>query len=238
MVILLVRRLWPFVLACLLLCLVGAAAIFGWAPAIMDSTYDYGFARGLYGFFLGCLIYLLLMRRPDWRVPGGTIAELIVLMAIAWFLSHVGRGYASMAATPLFALAVWVFAQEPGWVSAALRSRVGRALGRWSYSIYMWHFVIIVGLFGAFKYLAGRTHSIRILDLPRVTDGKPLLGVSFGSLWIGDLLAILFLLLVIAVAAASYALIERPGIRAFGRLARRMKRSASLPEAPGEGRIA
>jgi len=115
---------------------------------------------------------------------------------------------------------------------------VGRALGRWSYSIYMWHFVLIVGLFGAFKYLAGHTHSIRILDLPRVTDGKTLLGVSFGSLWIGDLLAILFLLLVIAVAAASYALIERPGIRAFGRLARRMKRSATAPEAPGEGRIA
>jgi peptidoglycan/LPS O-acetylase OafA/YrhL len=219
----LATRRVAFPLVALVLSALGALALRLYAPEIMDSTYDYGFARGLYGFFLGCIVYRLLLNRPAARMRFGTALEIGMLGVVAIFLSIVDRGYWSMLSTPIFAVAVWLFAQEPGAVSAALRSRMGRAMGKWSFSIYLWHYVILYILFGALKFVQPHIGKTLIVTVKRVTDGASFTGADFGSPWANDLAALLFLAVVIVIASISYPLIEKPGMRLSKRIADRIE---------------
>jgi len=50
----------------------------------------------------------------------------------------------SLAAPFVFAIPVWVFSLQQGTISDFLSTRPIQALGRWSYSIYMVHYLIRV----------------------------------------------------------------------------------------------
>jgi peptidoglycan/LPS O-acetylase OafA/YrhL len=208
-----------FPAVCLALSVVGAFVIRAFAPHIMDSTYDFGFARGLYGFFLGCIVYRVIGTRKPGRAKYGTIVEVAMVAAIGMFLSVVDRGYWAMLSTPIFAVAVWLFAQERGALSDALKGAVGRALGKWSFSIYLWHYVMLIVMFGGLKQISAHFGYPVMLMIPRVTDGEAYLGADFGTPILNDLAALAFLVAATAVGAFSYRFIERPGMRAFKRLA-------------------
>lgn len=93
----------------------------------------------------------------------------------------------------VFAAALIVpYAVQP--VSRVMESVVMQALGRWSYSIFLWHMAILSLAF-------------------------PLLGVGLfdGSLWTMALVFVVTVAVTIPVAAISYALVEDPARRAVNR---------------------
>ena len=203
------------VIASFVLALVSVAILMRFSKYGMRESYQWGLARCLYGFFLGTLAHEAWHRGAS-HVAGGTIAELIAIAVVVGFITFV-NGHAALEyfAPPLFCIAVLVFAAERGFVSRILVTRAPAALGRWSYSIYMVHTLILVVLFS----------SLRLVELvvgqhwpSRLTDGQTV--VEFGNGAIGFVAFGLYLAATVALASQTWRFIEMPGQRFFGALAR------------------
>lgn len=182
----------------------------------IETSYDFGFFRCIYGFFCGVLAYRAVSagRPPNVldRTGLATVVELALLGGVFVFVGYSGGKPASLAAPLLFGVAVYVFAFEKGEVSRLMLRRVFQRLGAWSYSIYMTHFLLIL-VVGAFvrvmeKILGVSLHRTGFL-------GESDYFFDFGNAYVMDLFALAFVLLVIGVSSLSYRFIEEPGRRWF-----------------------
>lgn len=126
-------------------------------------NYDYGFLRGLIGFFTGVICvnifnntkhYFNNMKKTWFTLAEG--AMLTIVFVMIWnadIIKPVGIVF-----DLLFFLAIYLFAMEGGAVSDVLkRYTLLKNLGKYSYSIYMTHVLILI-LF--------KTVFIRLLKLP------------------------------------------------------------------------
>lgn len=174
----------------------------------IDVTYNFGFFRCLYGFFLGHLVYRAWKSAPCCL---GSAGEVAVTLAVIAFVQLVGTGFATMAAPLVFAAAVWVFAAEGGILTRALKTVPIQKLGLWSYGIYMTHTLMLLGLDKIIGFAEKRLH-LDITYLEIVTyNGKPLLLPLIGNAWVMDLLALTYLAAVVALGALAYRYVEVPG---------------------------
>lgn len=168
--------------------------------------------RGIVGFGTGVACYSIYKRLGaiKGRLPA-TIAEAAVLLAAGATMVLAGpTDYAVLACVPMFAAVVVVFAGDAGLVSRGLASAPFVALGLWSYSVYMVHMFVIAAASRAFAVLAtwsGRT------DLLRRSDDLDGLRRIVLDPWAETAVSIAVCLLVIAVSAITYRLIEEPGRR-------------------------
>jgi peptidoglycan/LPS O-acetylase OafA/YrhL len=170
----------------------------------MDTTYDYGIIRCVFGFSAGVLVWNL--HRAAW-LRSGTALELLTIALIVFFVWAAGRTALEIGAPFVFAVAVLVFATEAGAVSSVLRKRVFLTLGALSYSIYMVHYVVARVVMDAAKLL-------------KLTRGDPFSGLELGrELWEGDVAYLVYFALVLCVSAITYRMIEVPGRAWFRRLA-------------------
>ncbi len=190
----------------------GAVVLARFSRYGMRETFGWGFFRCLYGFFTGVLTYEVWRHGFAARLKG-TAAELAAVAAVIAFLTVVpGSPAGEYFATPLFALAVLVFAGEGGVLSRALRSRPAAALGRWSYSIYMVHTLVLAVLFSALHMAEPVFHRRWIVE---TGGGHAMLAPG----WADDLVLLAVLGMVVALAGFTWRHIERPGQRLFNRLA-------------------
>jgi peptidoglycan/LPS O-acetylase OafA/YrhL len=124
----------------------------------MDTTFDWGFIRCLFGFALGVACYRLFSAAPPRRPMGHTavmtLAESAIIVAVVLFVSSAGTSPLSFMAPFVFAIAVLVFAAEGGLVSRVFHSRPLKWLGTVSYSIYLTHFFVVLILPSAIKHVA------------------------------------------------------------------------------------
>ena len=204
MMVLAPRRFVPI---SLMIIVVGAMLVLGNAPRYMNTTYNFGFPRAAYGFFLGCLVHRVWLIKPPAFSPvvAGWL-QAVCLIAVGAYVSY-AQGPWTVAAPLFFAVSIWIFAEERGLVSRILSVRPMLALGHWSYSIYMVHmFVITVMLIVARK-----------IDI--MPDGRR---IDFGSPWLNDLFALGVIGVIIGLSVLTYRLVEIPGRDAVnGWLARR-----------------
>lgn len=165
------------------------------SPQVLESSRDYAFFRCFYGFFAGHLVYRLWDAFPQTHKSGAALEILAVILVIV-FVQFVGISILSMAAPLVFGFAVWVFAQEKGSLSNALKTPPFLFLGTCSYSIYMvhWRLVDVLHRYGGISW-----HS-----MPNQ--------VALIALIVGYLAA------VVALSAVTYRWIEQPGRRYFNRL--------------------
>ncbi len=189
------------------LAVTGLAVLVFFSRYGMRETFGWGFFRCLFGFFAGSLTY------EFWRrggLGGGSGAEIAAVAIVLAFLVFVpGHRAFEYFAVPVFALLVCVFAEERGVVSRALRSRAVNALGRWSYSIYMVHMLVLALVFSALD-LFGTGWTAKLPD--GVEE------VVLGSRIAADTLMLAYLAGVVALAAFTWRFIERPGQRILGGL--------------------
>ena len=187
------------------------------APHGMGSTFDYGLFRCVYGFMTGVLVRRLYGR---YALRVGTIGELAIVVGVVATVMWLPTGAPALLVTPIFALAVWVFAGESGALSRVMQARIPQVLGAWSYSIYMVHVLIAVGILST-AMLATR-HGFHVFT--RLDD----VVIIVGPIWFTTAVVIGYVGLVLAVAAATYRLVEVPGQRLFKRWA-----APAAPQAAG-----
>lgn len=118
-------------------------------------TYDYGFLRGLIGFFTGLLCLSVYNRFGEkigkLRRAFFSISEVLLIVAIICLVSngkyflHLGFLYEI-----LFFASILIFSFERGIISDSLKKvQLLHNLGKFSYSIYMTH-ILILSLFNIF----------------------------------------------------------------------------------------
>ncbi|MBS0472700.1 MAG: acyltransferase [Proteobacteria bacterium] len=203
------------IVAAIVLAAGGAFVLARWSRYGMRETVGWGFARCLYGFFTGVLAHAV-WRSGVMRHVAGTAGEMLVLAGALAFLTFVPGDLAwEYAATPLFAAVVLVFAEEGGALSRLLNTRPAAALGRWSYSIYMIHMLLLVVLFSGLQTME------RVFGLSVLTHRNGSAALDLHPLVLDDLLMAGFLALTVALAALSWRFVERPGQRWFNRRAER-----------------
>lgn len=197
------------------------------APSYMNSTADYGFVRCVAGFFTGVALYRLHRATRAAPLPMPTVVELGVVMFAGLFIIAAGNGpdevFALSVAAPLvFGLAILVFAREAGALSRALTAAPLRALGRWSYSIYMVHMPLLV-LLGYGVWLYGRLTGTQVEQVAVVNGHIKHLYALEGAAT--PMLLASYLTAVVATAALTYRAIEAPWRDRFNSLAQKLQRA-------------
>lgn len=142
--------------------------------------------RGLIAFPLGVLAHALHRRlcAHAGRVPGWGLAaaEVLVMAALLYVLWLPGKTIIWIPLLDgLFLLLVLVFAADAGPVSRLLRTAPLMAIGRWSYSIYMTHLILVIALNRGLPHLfmaLGREEWVR-----PGRNSYGLMSVELGQVW-------------------------------------------------------
>jgi len=175
----------------------------------MDTTFDWGLLRCIFGFALGVACHRIHSRWPGAgtsRPLLATVLELAAVAAVIVFVWAAGTGALSFLAPFVFAAAVLVFAGEGGAVSRILRTPLARWLGTLSYSIYLTHFIFVLLLPTVIKRI---THLDLWTPMPLAT-GQYVLAYGRNNLE-GTLLYLATLAVTLAFSAFTYRWVETPG---------------------------
>ena len=199
-------RNWMLMLAALL----APVLILHLSRTGMDTTYDYGLVRCVFGFALGVACCRLHKAWPAIARGGPpavmSVLEIAIVAVVAWYVSTAGTGPWSIAAPFVFAVAVLIFAVEGGAVSRLFRFRFLTWLGTLSYSIYLTHYFFVL----VFPAVVKRIVHQDLWTPMQLANGQYLL--AFGR---NDVEGTLFYALVIAVTVAfsafTYRWVETPG---------------------------
>ncbi|MBZ9741905.1 MULTISPECIES: acyltransferase family protein [unclassified Mesorhizobium] len=193
----------------------------------MDVSYDFGFIRCLYGFSLGALLAWFqhdsiagarqILARSGPRM-NWTLAEIVMVAVIVLFVSLAGDNNAGIAAPLVFALALFLFAHEGGWISALLRTPFMLTLGALSYSIYMVHIFVQARLINVAGLVERKLGLGLIGDI--VLRGEPATG--FGAGWTGTVAIVFMLAATVAASWITWRLVEMPAMAWFRRLSKRI----------------
>jgi len=231
---LLARRTWLVTASAVALSAAGAFVVMGWSDHYIDTSFDFGYFRCLYGFFAGHVVYRLFQATRDTPLGGLSIGmptagllEGISLAAVIVFVAT-ARGNALSYASPLlFGLVVWVFAFQGGVFSRLLAMPPFQWLGARSYSVYMVH-ALVIALYQkavvVMQKLSGQP-----MFVEQVTDGTEDRLISFGAAWMMDLLALAYLGTVVAIASLTYRFVEMPGQSSFNALLLKRRKPAVQP---------
>jgi peptidoglycan/LPS O-acetylase OafA/YrhL len=195
-----------------LLSLAGLASLV-LAGGSMKVFLGLGFFRGLYGFFLGMLVYRLYRAKDEQPIPQASLLEAGAMAGAVLFVIFLGDDMLALAAPLIFAAVVYIFAFEDGIFSRLLKTRPLERLGRWSYSVYLNHYLLLLLLVTALRGL----RRIFGVGLPAA---EPL---SLGNLYLADLLCLAYVALAIAISAGTFRWIEEPWRRRFNGWADRLR---------------
>ena len=129
----------------------------------LDYTYDFGFLRGIIGFFTGTVcLYAFdssFHRLKTFPKLLFTLLECIVVVIIIYFIIN-GSSFKQIGVVyeALFFVSIFIFAFEKGHISQGLNSiNLLKNMGKYSYSIYMIH-TLLISIFNVLF--------IRLLKLP------------------------------------------------------------------------
>jgi len=145
-------------------------------------TFDYGFLRGITGFFVGviCFTAFNAYKTPVRTLGNGLFSALEVLMltltiALVCY-GDIFKNYGFIYLAAFFAT-ILVFAFQKGWLSAQLKkSKFLHKTGQYSYSIYMIH-TLILSLFNVVFF--------RALKLPPSAYAYMFI-VNYAIIWIAS----------------------------------------------------
>jgi peptidoglycan/LPS O-acetylase OafA/YrhL len=172
----------------------------------IDTQQDFGIVRCVLGFFVGFLCYdlhLLIMRTRTvgYGTPAKmTLVEIACMCLIIAFICFLGEASTSLLAPVVFGIAVLAFSFEGGAVSAFLRPGPFVLLGTLSYSIYMTHAPVEIGMRYVLQ-VAEKAIGITLFSQKRIG----------AEMWQGDLAYLAALCLVVGVSCLTYKFIEQPG---------------------------
>jgi peptidoglycan/LPS O-acetylase OafA/YrhL len=161
-------------------------------PHNLDSTFDYGFLRGLAGFTVGMLLYKAYQAELFLKIFQKDItAGLIILLTLFCLHLGVNDGFYII----LFAAVVFAFALNNGKLHRLCNLRFLQYIGLISYSIYLVQLFPVIILWVSGIHLPG----VKYTDY----------GASTGF-WPGVGYCLIFLVFVIGFSSLTYYTIEKP----------------------------
>jgi peptidoglycan/LPS O-acetylase OafA/YrhL len=235
-----VFKIGPRWLAACVISAVSLAALAIFAPRGLRSTYDFGAVRCVASFFLGMLIQNLIAsgRLPRWPLP--TFIEAGAFIGAFSLVIFCADTSAALLIPFILGGLVLVLAVERGKISHVLMTRPLQVLAEWSYSIYMIHALVLIGVLSSLHFYE-RHFGFSLF--------RPYLGPDdiHGAWNVSDTLIDLghhkaaelaftatYVALVVALSAVTYRFIEVPGRAIFNRFAKQYR---SVRPARGKAQV-
>ena len=169
-------------------------------PHNLNTTYDYGWLRGIAGFITGMIVYKLyqLSLPKDIFNKDFFAAAIMILLALALHFA-VNDAFCII----LFAVLVFSFARNNGYIHKCCNNRILQFTGKISYSIYL------MQIFLQEPFSKG-------LRLPGVVGyGRGKQNIDFAS---GLGFCLIYLVLLLAISSITYYTIEQPFRKWINRL--------------------
>ena len=170
----------------------------------LDFTLDLGYVRCVSSFLFGVALWHVRNAVPSLRRPA-QIATAVGMMAM--FYGMQSHPWLAFALPLVFGVLVWSVAHDDGWIARGLGCDLGLKLGERSYSIYLLHPVILMGI----RPLTDRAHD----------------SVFFGLLMVGFYVLVLY-----GVAGLVYSRLEVPARDYFNGLAAKLANRRNPGAAP------
>ena len=218
------RLISPAIFSLMAGCAVTLAAF---SPTYLDSKDAFSLARCGYGFFLGYFVWKAITHNR-FKIPGpsfGTILEIFTISFAAIAVSMSDININQMFMPFIFAMFVFVFANNFGAVSNFMQKRFFLTLGRLSYSIYITHFFVAFCLYNAIR-VGGK-----IMHIQSTAPNTQL--ALIGNSFIMDLVTGVYLCILFLVAYFANKYIEIPAMRWFNARAKKMQAGRIPAQASG-----
>lgn len=187
----------------------------------LGATYDLGQFRCVLGFFAGVLTYDVFSNTPRPAFSTGmelSVAALgLICIATDVALTAVNPFY-SFLPILIFPVLIYVFAQQSGGLSRWLLNTPAQLLGKWSYSIYLVHFVVLTVVNSGLRVIDRLSGSA--FEVQGALANEPKFAMS---LWVGDAMFAVYLATVIGLSALTWRYVEEPCRLYFNAIARRRK---------------
>ncbi len=184
-----------------------------------EILFNNGVYRGIFGFFIGSLTYLLYksvyMKIKSLHSVYFTIMELTILMLL-YILFISDLAYKPAYIVILFAFQMFIFSFEKGMISSLLLFKPFQLIGRLSYSIYLIHYTVIFVTI-ALAILLGKfgIHITETINGVRYID--------YGNIYVNNTVVVLIILCVVYLSTLTYKYIEIKGQNIGKKLQRRNK---------------
>jgi peptidoglycan/LPS O-acetylase OafA/YrhL len=139
--------------------------------ACLDVTFDYGFARCVGSYFLGCLSFYAARhyagRHARLHEAGSQVFTLLIIASLFAFVARVP--ILALLFPLAFALLILSLSSDRGFVAELLKSKAAQMLGQRSYSLYLMH-PALLQLFGhSLGHISGVGKGLAILAIYAVT---------------------------------------------------------------------
>jgi len=159
-------------------------------PHNLDTTYDYGFLRGLAGFVSGMILYKVYEVRMWHKLFQSDITALLLILAtLVCFHFGINDGFYVI----LFIGLVYAFALNNAKLHALCNNGVLQYLGKISYSIYLSSLFVFI-----------------LFSLVKLPGVKYLPNGSTAAFWVGLGYCVVFLLIHVGFSSITYYTIETP----------------------------
>ncbi len=198
-------------------------ALFAWAAALFillapprsDLAARWlDFARCIYGFALGALIFSLAKRWQPWQgltrtvLETGSVGLAVLLVLNAGHLPG-GARVLHLIGPLVFGAVVLSFAYDSGPVSRILAAPVFTRIGLLSYSIYMIHPFLQLRVLKPLGLALQKVTGLQVFSAVTRADGEQVQAWG-ASPWQGDLATVAMIVVIIAVAELTYRCVEIP----------------------------
>ena len=185
--------------------------------ATLNVTYDWGFLRGILGFTLGMAAYRLYHQN---YLKASLSSTWLLVALVGAYSVYAHLNLSDLAMPAFFLLLVLATAYGNKFLDAALNQPLFQKLGLWSYSLYMWHMVLVdvaehVGLW-------------RMRTAPVEGPSGPPNYFGLTNTWV---ILLGYLVLTLVLGWLSYTYLETPSRRWLNHLAR-PRQAAQVPPAP------
>jgi peptidoglycan/LPS O-acetylase OafA/YrhL len=164
-------------------------------PHDLNTTFDYGYLRGLAGFISGMLVYKIyeedLFRKFFQK---DRTALLIIICTLVCLHIGINDGFYII----FFAILVYIFACNSGKLHMICSNRVAQYIGKISYSIYL------ISMLTFFPFIRGLMHFPGV-QYPNGYEDTGNAGLLVGAGW-----CLLLVLIHIGISSLTYYGIEKP----------------------------
>lgn len=198
--------------------LILSAACYVWLADIFHepaAAVQWGVPRALSGFFLGVFIWRFVPVSKTALTETGKSALPLILLAAAVGILAAVQGAVSVMVIPIFVGLIAALQSDKGVIAQLLLKKPIQLLGRWSYSIYMIHSLVLVSLGIVIK---------RVFKWTLTTTDAPIGSGTVINVWVGDALVVAVLIAILILAAVCFRFVEEPG-RQYGRRTSRLEPS-------------
>ncbi|MBB6273886.1 peptidoglycan/LPS O-acetylase OafA/YrhL [Pedobacter cryoconitis] len=169
-------------------------------PHNLNTTFDYGYIRGIAGFTAGILVYLVYELQGIRRAFASDTISFFIIVAITLSLHFALNDGITVF---LFAMLVLSFTANNGRIAKFCNLKILQFLGNISYSVYLMQ-IFLQEPFSHGIYLPGT-----------IGIGRGKQNIDFSS---GVLYCITYLILLILISYITYQWIERPSRRFINRI--------------------